>query len=198
MLIFLFITTVAACGTPQSIEPDLAQRRLQDQWMLAQHTVWELEWEAMPTGGPLTVETWRAEGKYRFEILESAAPDFVGKSVIFDGQRSWIQDRFTDELTELDSPRLSPVSDAFNLIDQQLLKTPTNASQTQTQLGHGPTQMITLTFEADNKLTMWLEEETRLPVRVQFVENGHSILLNARDFEPLETIQTGLFKPILR
>ena len=69
----------------QPIEPETARHTAALAWQTSRHTVWELDWPNAPVGGPVTVETWQAGNRYRYEILEAAAPALVGQALAFDG-----------------------------------------------------------------------------------------------------------------
>ncbi len=187
-----------ACVSEQPLEFEAAQAVIKSAWQAKQHIVWEIEWPAAPIGGPLTVETWRAGKSYRFEILESATPTLVGQTLIFDGQRAWRYNRFEAELPlKPSSATLSPVTDAFAIIDRLIVTPPATATRPEkVQLNHGPAHKIRLTFENNDSLTFWLDQETGLAVHILFSVRGkHVIILQARSFEPLPNPPQGLFEP---
>ena len=175
----------------------LAQDTLVRAWQADQHRVWELDWPAAPIGGLLTVETWRSAERYRFEILESTAPALIGQILIFDGQTAWWDNRFDQDLPQpASSPTLSPVSDAFAIIETLLTSSPIAATrQDDTLLNYGPTSKISLTFEDENTLSFWLESKTNLPVRIFFSVGDSQAVLHARQVEPLIDPPAGLFRP---
>jgi hypothetical protein len=189
---------LAACSTPQAIEPQPAQAALTRAWQTDRHVVWEIDWPAAPTGGPVTVETWQTDDRYRYEILESTAPDLVGQMLIFDGQQAWLDDRFDMEPAQpLSPPHLSPVSETFAMIDRLLARPPARAaSQTSSILNHGPVQKTELTYPNGDLLVIWLEPEQKLPVRIVFSVAGGQARLEARHIEPLPDPPPGLFKPL--
>ncbi len=199
--ILIFANVVAlglsACVSEQPMGPEAAQITVRRTWQANQHIVWEIEWPAVPIGGPLTVETWRADGRYRFEILESTAPALVGQTLIFDGQNAWRYNRFDPEgPISPSSPVLSPVSDAFAIIDRLIAAPPATAThQESRQLNHGPTRKIGLTFENNDSLIFWLDQETGLPARILFSVKGRQATLQARSLEPLPDPPEGLFEP---
>ena len=160
--------------------------------------VWEIEWSAMPVGGPLTVETWRASGRHRIEILETAAPHLVGETLIFDGQHAWRYNRFDAEPPAMGStPWLAPVSEAFAMI-RAMINTPADtATQSTVHLSHGPARRITLTYNNNDRLTFWIDQETQLPARVFVAAGRNRVNLKARSFEILVDPPAGLFKPDL-
>lgn len=188
--------TLSGCTTPEPIGAQAAQAALMHAWQADQHVVWELEWPAAPVGGLLTVESWRAGQRYRFEILESSAPNLVGQILIFDGQTGWRYNRFDLERPpSSSSPSLPPVSDAFAIIARLTESAPELASQETVQHARGSTQKITVLFNPADSLTVWRDEATGLPVRVIFVVAGQQATLRARSFEPLPNPPEGLFKP---
>jgi hypothetical protein len=193
----LLAIALLGCTSEQTIGPNLAQRRAKTAWRSDQHAVWELDWPAAPTGGPLTVEIWRAGDRYRYEILESVAPALVGQTLIFDGQTGWRYSRFeATSSSRTASSRLSPVTDAFETVDRLLDLPPLNAVRQEDMiLDYGPTEKTTLTFENGDRLISWIERETELPVRLTFEVGGNQATLKARHIEPLTKPLDGLFKP---
>lgn len=187
---------IGACASGQPTKPEIARAIVADTWQTNRHIVWEIEWPDAPIGGPLTVETWRANERYRFEILESTAPALVGETLVFDGQQAWRYNRFATELpAKPSSPRLSPVSDAFAFIDRLIATLPETATQESVQLDHGPAQKITLTFDDGDWLILWRDDKTKLPARIHFSVGGKQASLNARSVEPLTNPPDGLFEP---
>jgi hypothetical protein len=188
---------LVSCTSEQFVAPNLANEQIDRAWHSDQHAVWELGWPAAPIGGPLTAAVWRAGGRYRYEILESTAPALVGQTLIFDGQTGWRYSRFEANAPErTSSPLLSPVSDAFTTIDHLLETPPTSATrQADAILDYGPTEKITLKFDNGDRLAVWIDQETELPVRLMFQVAGNQATLKARRIEPLHDPPEGLFKP---
>lgn len=196
ILPMLLALTLSACAASESINATAAQATLAEAWQVDQHTIWEIDWPAAPVGGPLTVETWRAGSRYRYEILEAIAPNLVGQTLIFDGQTSWRYNRFGSEPpAAVSSPLLSPVTDAFMIINQLMTTIPEAATQEAVHLPTGLAQKMTLTFNQGNSLTLWRDEATGLPVRLIFVLAGQRATVQARTFEPLLDPPEGLFHP---
>lgn len=193
----LLAIILVSCVSAEVVAPGLAREEIGRAWGRDQQAVWELDWPAAPGGGPLTAAVWRAGEQYRYEILESAAPALVGQTLIFDGQIGWRYSRFEANGPEAAaSPRLSPLTDAFQIIDRLLNSTPTTATrQADTILEYGSTEKITLAFDQGDKLTVWIDQETALPVRLTFQTGGHRATLNARRIEPLRDPPEGLFSP---
>jgi hypothetical protein len=185
------------CAAEQPVDLNIARQNLIDAWQADRHIVWEIDWPAAPVGGALTVETWRAGDRYRFEVLESTAPALVGQTLIFDGQTAWRYDRFEPEPPMMpSSPVLSPVSDAFATVDRLITTPPTAATrQESSTLNHGPAQKIRLIFENGDSLAMWLDPENGLPVRIHFSVGSSQANLQARSFEPLSSVPKELFTP---
>jgi hypothetical protein len=197
-IVLIFSTlALSACTAPEPLSPAAAQPILAQTWQADQHSVWEVEWPAAPVGGPLTVETWRAGLRYRFEILEATAPDLVGQVLIFDGQTAWRYRRFDPPQDSVQSEEalLSPVSDAFAIINRLLVTAPETATQETLRLSSGPAQKLTFIYHNGDSLTLWRDEATGLPVRVVFTLGGQSATLRARSFAPLPDPPEGLFKP---
>lgn len=194
ILTHLLLLGVTACAAAQPLQPQLAQAIIADTWHTDQHMVWELDWPAAPVGGPVTVETWRVGDQYRYEILESAAPALIGETLIYNEHTAWQSNRFDSALLViLDSPQLSPVSDAFAVIEQLIITSPQSAAQESVQSVHGPAQKITLTYPSGDSLSLWRDDETQLPVKIVFVVSSQKVILNARNFEPLLDPPQGLF-----
>ncbi|MBN1219219.1 MAG: hypothetical protein JXM69_09840 [Anaerolineae bacterium] len=188
------LLALPTCTTGHPMSPDQAQAIVAAAWHADQHIVWELDWPAAPVGGPLTVETWRVGERYRFEILESVAPALIGETLAFDGQTAWQSNRFDSEPpVRLDSPRLSPVTDAFATIDRLIATPPQTATLETGQTGHGPAQKISLAFANGDRLIFWGDEATQLPVRIIFEVGGKEATLKARSFEALVDPPQALF-----
>lgn len=198
ILISILVLGLAACSTPQAIDPQQAQAALTRAWQTDRHAVWEIDWPAAPTGGPVTVETWQATDRYRYEILESTAPELVGQMLFFDGQQAWLDDRFDLEPAQsILPPHLSPVSEAFAMIDRLLASSPVRAASQKTSiLNHGPVQKTELTYPNGGRLVFWLEPEQKLPVRIVFSADGDQARLDARHIELLLDPRSGLFTPL--
>jgi len=197
IIILILITALGlnACTASQPLGPETAQRLVTNAWQTNQHIVWEIEWPAAPTGGPLTVETWRVNEGYRYEILEATAPALVGQTLVFDGQTAWQFNRFDPgPPLLLASPALSPVSDAFTVIDALVTTRPIAANEAEVRLIHGPAQKILLAFENNESLTFWIDQESGLPSRIVFSRRGDEARLEARSLEPLPDPPVGLFE----
>lgn len=189
ILLLLSITWlgIIACAASQSVDPAAAQQTLAAAWSANRHIVWEIKWPAAPiTGGTLTVETWRNGPRYRYEILEAPTPALMGETLVFDGHRAWQYNRF-DPPPDFAPTKavLSPVSDAFALIDLLLATPPETASQQRVQVNFVSAQRIVLTYTNGDTLTLWQNLETGLPERVEISTGHHQLALNARSAEPL-------------
>lgn len=187
MLLFSALVFVSTgCTRSQPIEPEPVQTRLAQAWLAPQHTIWDIDWPAMPLSGPLTVETWRAGSRYRFEILETIAPDLAGQTFVFDGQQGWQYNRFelnTSLTTGVTT--FSPVSDAFDMITRLSETPPHIATETVTQINGEPAQKIALTWTNGDSLAVWVHLETKLVLQAQFIIDGQRGLLTARQVEAL-------------
>jgi hypothetical protein len=193
-MLAIFLVLLTSCAPTKSLSPDEAQSIVVAAWQANQHVVWVLDWPAVPVGGPVTVETWRAGDSVRYEILEAVAPALIGETLVFDGQTAWQYNRFdSDPPAVLDLPRLSPMSDAVAVVDRLIATTPQLAGWEISQTVHGPAQKINLTYANGDQLTLWHDDETKLPVRIVFSMNGQQATLDARDFEPLVSPPSALF-----
>ena len=194
----LLVLSLTGCAAARPMDPDTALARLTTAWRSHQHTVWEIDWPAAPSGGLLTVEIWRAGAQYRFEILESTAPALVGQMLVFDGQTAWRSDRFEEKSSwaAADPPELAPVSEAFAVIERLLARPAASATlQQSSTLRHGPAEKITLSFSNGDLLAMWLDQATGLPARAIFSYKGSQADLQARQLEPLAQPPAKLFAP---
>ena len=190
----IIIVLAVACISPRSMSPSLAQKSLADSWRSDYHIVWEIDWPASPIGGPVTVETWRAGDRYRYEILESAAPAMVGQTLVFDGENAWRYNRFEPPASFVTaSPRLAPVTDAFAIVERLVDGLPETAHQAEAQLNRQPVRRITASFANNDRLSVWSQTETGLPLQIQFRVEGQKATLTAREFEPLPDPPAELF-----
>lgn len=195
-MIALMIISLTACASTSPIAPETAQAITAEAWQANYHVVWEIDWAAMPVGGAVTVEAWQVGEQYRYEILESTAPALVGETLIFDGQQGWHYQRFDpDSLTSATPPHLAPMSEAVNIIDTLLGQPARRAQMQQVRLGDELTRHITLIFDPETSLSVWIAEETNLPHRLRFRRNDAPVTLMARSIEPLTMPPAGLFKP---
>lgn len=169
---------------------------LADAWQADRHTVWDITWPAAPIGGPLTVEVWRKENRYRFEILEAAAPALIGQTLVFDGRHAWRYNRLEppQQLTPV-APALSPVTDAFAIINRLIASPPQTATQEAVHINYNATQKITATFGPNSELSLWKDDKTGLPLRITFSVDGQQATLKARRAEPLPNPPPELFTP---
>lgn len=169
------------CSRSQSVDPAAAQRVLADAWSAPQHTVWEIEWSAIPLSAPLTVESWRSGSRYRFEILEATAPALVGQAVMFDGEQGWQYNRFEPAASLTSTVTgLSPVSDVFDAIARRLEEKPETAVEKMEPVDSVSVRKVTLTFTNGDHLSMWIAAESGLPLRVEIDIGGQLALLQAR------------------
>lgn len=194
-LVLLIWLGVAACATPQPLNPPAAQQTLTAAWRANQHTIWEITWPAAPiVGGRLIVESWRAGRRYRHEILESPAPALIGEALVFDGQQAWRYNRL-DPPAEFapTEATLSPITDAFALIDRLLTTPPETASQQAAQVNFVSTQKIVLAYANGDTLAVWQNLESGLPERIGVFTGHQQFTLNARSAEPLLNPPDELF-----
>jgi len=198
ILVQLGLVGVVGCAAWQPLEVQAARTAVTGAWQADRHTVWELDWPNAPAGGPVTVETWQAGGRYRFEILESAAPALAGEVLVFDGQQGWRYNRFDVQPPRpAVPPQLSPITEALARIDRLLTLPPVSARQQETStLDHGPVQKIELALANGEALSFWLDVETGLPVRVIFTVEGSRGELKARQVAALPDPPAGLFEQL--
>ncbi|GAB4437269.1 MAG: hypothetical protein Kow0031_19100 [Anaerolineae bacterium] len=185
----------AGCTVAEPAEPRPAAARVTAAWQAGQHTVWELYWPAAPVGGPVTVESWQADGRYRYEILETAAPGLLGETLAFDGRTAYRYNRLNPpaEFTPSE-PHMSPVSDAFARISAQLAQPAIAATGQPAQLNGRPVWHINLTFAGGATLAAWLDESTGLLAQIEVAGgNGDLMRLHARTAAPLPDPAPELF-----
>lgn len=186
--------TTSGCATSRPIEARSAQAQVAAAWQANQHTVWDLTWPAAPTGGPLTVETWQADGRYRYEILESTAPALIGETLVSDGQAAYRYNRLA--LPDGFAPvvaGLSPVSDAFALISARLAQPATAAAEQPAQLEGRRVRLIGLSFADGARLMAWLDSGSGLLAQLDLSGSDQSMRLHARTTDPLPEPPPELF-----
>ncbi len=200
LLLCFALSLLTGCTAPQPIDPTAARSELGRAWRASQHTLWEMNWPAAPSGSPVVFEVWQAGGRYRFEILESPSPDLMGAALVFDERTAWLYNRLLPEpAIRLPRPALSPATDAFAIVGTLLERQPEQATRRTVQLEQGPAEEITLKFateagQTQDRLILWLDPKTGLPWRVQFGWHGQEALLEARQHEPLAEPPPGLFE----
>lgn len=194
LLAFVVMTTVIACAPAQSIEPESAQQAIANAWQINQHAVWELDWPNAPVGGPLTVEIWQAGNRYRYEILEAPAPTLIGQTLVFDGQTGWQYNRLNPpESFSPVEPQLSPVTDAIAIINQLLDTPPQAATQKAVAINSVLVQEIALMYANGDTLTLWQDEQMKLPLKIEFSTGNQQATLQARSIEKLLNPRPELF-----
>lgn len=204
LLILSVMVGLSGCAATDAVDPRSAQIDLNRAWQADQHTVWEINWPEAPVGGPLVVETWRAGGRYRFEILEAEVAALFGQVLVFDGRQGWHYNRFEPgPPAESDPPALAPVTELLAKINAVSAARPEQATARPARLDHGPAQEFRLSYSpepggAEKYLTWWRDVGTGLPVRIHLVDGQQEITLRARSFEPLPRPQPELFKPFHR
>ena len=116
-------------------------------------------------------------------------------STLFDGKNGWRYNRFEPPSTFVpaSSLRLSPVTDAFAVIDRLIDTLPETAYPAEAQIRLNPAQKITTSFANGDELSIWRQAETGLPLKVQFSEGGSRATLTARTVEPLADPADELF-----
>lgn len=195
LLLTCFLGTLTVgCTAAQPLEAHSAQAQVIAAWQANQHTVWDLTWPAAPTGGPLTVELWQADGRYRYEILEATAPALIGQTLVFDGQTAYRYNRLDppDEFVPVE-PGLSPVSDACARVSGQLAQAATVATEQPAHLNGQPIRRITLTFDDGVTLGAWLDTTSGLLAQIELAGNNQQLRLHARATEPLPQPALELF-----
>ncbi len=195
ILISLITTILVGCTSIQPLNPVEAQNQLQAIWQADKHMVWELDWPVVPLGGSVTIESWQADDRYRFEILESPAPALRGETLVFNGQTAWQYNRLTPpaEFTPA-TAQLSPITEALAIIEQLLAQTPQTARQETAQINFNPAHKITVTYPNGDSLALWQNTETGLLSRLVFVVNDQQGKLNIRYTEPLSKPSAKLFE----
>jgi hypothetical protein len=195
--VWLCLGGLVACTSAQTFSLVEAQAALADAWQADQHTRWELDWPVAPIGGPVTFEFWQAGSRYRYEVLEASAPALVGQTLVFDSRTAWLYNRLEPTPPEvLAAPALSPVTDVVTLIDRLVAATPQTASRESVHLTTGLAQKISAVFTNGDQLTLWRDEATGLPVRLEATVNNRPVWLQARSFNPLINPPEALFKPL--
>lgn len=180
------MTTITACTSTQPANLKTALAALTTAWQADQHAVWQLDWPNAPVGGPLTVETWQAGNRYRYEILEANTPALIGQTLVFNGQTGWQYNRLNPpKIFSPTEPALSPVTDAIAIINHLLDTPPQTATQEATAISSVPVQKIALTYQNGDTLTLWLDEELDLLLKIKFSAGQQQATLQARTNEKL-------------
>ena len=188
------LLALGACATSRPLAPTAAQQRLADAWHADHHAVWELNWSAVPLGGPVTVETWQAGPRYRYEILEAPAPTLVGQSLVFDGQTAWRYNRLEPPAVfEPASPALAPVTELFAQIERLLATPAESAAQNGAHIDGRAALQTRLVFASGDTLVMWQATDTGLPLKVELQTGAQTASLRARTVEPLPNPPPELF-----
>ncbi len=148
----------------------------------------------------MTVASWQAEQRYRYEILESTAPALIGETAVFDGQRLFTFNRLTISPHHPLQPNrqvngLSPMFEVVSLIENGLADPAVVATETQTRLNGAVTQRLTLRYVDGGELTMWIAPETGTLKQVVVRMGTRTITLTARQSDPLPNPSLDLFRP---
>lgn len=192
---FMVVLWITGCNAGEPLPPAEAQEILRNLWHTDRRQIWEIDWPALPVGGPLVVETWRLGARYRYEILEATAPALVGETLVYDGRSAWPYNRFDLPPTfETGLPYLAPVTETFTQIERLLAAPAVEARQSPARINFQPTRLITLTYSNGDTLSVWWNETVALPVKVVFEVEGQMGELLAREVEPLGDAPVALFK----
>jgi hypothetical protein len=195
------LAVAAGCGG----EPPLPQgheliTRARQAWAGDWHAVWQVEWSGAPVRGPLTAEVWHAaDGRLRIETLEAPVPALSSLILVDDGETSWLLSRLhqSDWVSGLDNQvRIPLANDALDAVDWLLLKIPNAALDVSARepLESGPAIRLEVVLSDDDRATLWIDEETGLPSRVEL----HSAVWGdasfvTRSISLPESMHPGLF-----
>jgi hypothetical protein len=190
---------LAACTPTQTLDPAEVQTRLQSAWTQGWHGQWELVWPEAPYVGSVIFEGWQTDngGQRRYEILEAELPAFVGLTYLNDGQSARYFNRLdpTVALTsgEADMP-FQPITTALDRITRQLAEIPETVRQQPIDLPGGPGLELTLSYTAEQSLTLWLDPQTNLILKADLKTSTDHITLIARSLAPLVEPHPQLFE----
>jgi hypothetical protein len=195
LLLVILVLATAACSRETPLPAEPVRQQVQAAWLADRHTTWEIDWPNAPVGGPLTVESWQAENRYRYEILETAAPALLGEVLVFDGAQAWRYNWLTpDTPPQQTPPQLSPVTDAFESVSALLNQPPVRANIQADTVLLKPARKVTLTFENGDTLVAWFDAPTQsMLLQLIFNVGEQQGRLIARHSEPLVTPDKRLF-----
>jgi outer membrane lipoprotein-sorting protein len=188
------ILLLASCAAAVSTEPGPAQNIVRQAWLADQHTVWDIDWPNAPVGGPVTAEIWQAGPRRRIEILEAPAPALIGQTLVTDGVSFRQFNRLAVEPSPpITTTQLAPVTPLINLINR-LLAQPAQSASTQVGLINDvPVRQYSLIFADTQQLSLWLNEQTGLPLQLALVDGRQQAKIRVRSVEPFPDPPPELF-----
>jgi len=194
---FLFaLLLLAACTAVQPVDPASAQLQARSAWQRPWRGVWELSWPQAPLSGSIVFEGWQTESGFqrRYEILEASVPSLVGLAYINDGVSATYYNRLdaADPVTDAaQTLPFSPISDALTAVDILLAQAPQSAKR---QAAGDSIIELTLSYIEGQSLTLWLDTQTNLIIRVELQSANTELTMAARSLEPLLTPHPKLFE----
>ena len=200
-LIVVLMACLAACSAPAASPPAQVLRRAQQAWRADWHAVWQIEWAGAPVRGPLVAEVWRAaDGRLRIETLEAPTPALANLTLVSDGQTAWLYDARHNRVAHGRATRLRlPLAnDALEVWDWLLAeaKTATLADTVHRDLQEsGPASRLELVTRAGDQASLWLDDQTGLPVGLHLhTEEWSEVRITARRIERPSKLASALFE----
>ncbi len=190
-LIIIILLTLPACATAPSLDLERTQDKLLAAWHSDRHGVWDLKWSNAPIAESIIFEAWQVGEKRRYEILEATAPDLVGLVYINDGYLAQHYNRLKEgPQTTLPAAQLpfSPISHAFDLVTEQLSRSPQSIEQVRVPQTNDPLEIYRLHYPSDQTLTLWLDSVQNQIIKLQLDQAHHTLTLTARSLTTLTTL----------
>lgn len=173
LTLFLMILAVAtACTSSPVADYNDQITRAKHAWAGDWHAEWQIEWTGDPVRGPLVAEIWHAaDGRLRIETIEGPADGLSGLTLVNDGDSVWLYNLRQEQVISgsKDQVRIPLASDALDAIDWLLLEmgNATVKVSGHDRLESGPTTRLSFTTPAGDQATIWLDEKTGMPARVE-------------------------------
>jgi hypothetical protein len=196
LYLFLALFLLTACATAQSVDPLSAQLEAQNAWQQPWRGVWELNWTQSPLPGPLVFAGWQPESgaQRRYEILEAPLASLVGMTYVNNGLSAATYNKLEPDIpvvTATQTLPFSPISDSLVIIDTLLVQTPQSAKE---QTAGGAITQFTLHYPQGERLSLWLNTQNNLIIRIELRSQNANLTLAARSLEPLPAPHPKLFE----
>ncbi len=193
LLVFFLLT---ACASAQSVDPLSAQPEAQNAWQQSWRGVWELNWTQSPLPGPLVFAGWQTESgaQRRYEILEAPLASLVGMTYVNNGLSAATFNKLEPDIpvvTATQTLPFSPISDSLVIIDTLLVQTPQSAKK---QTAGDAITQFTLHYPRGERLSLWLNTQNNLIIRIELHSATADLTLAARSLEPLPAPHPKLFE----
>jgi len=197
LYLFLVFFLLTACASAQSsVDPLFAQQEAQTAWQQPWRGVWELNWTQSPLPGPLVFAAWRTESgaQQRCEILEAPVASLVGMTYVNNGLAAKTFNKLEPDVPVVSATQtlsFSPISDALTIVNALLAQTPQSAEEE--PAGDAITR-FTLRYPQGDRLSLWLNTQNNLIIRIELRSAKADFTLAARSLEPLPAPSPKLFE----